>query len=207
MITNLLFDLGGVIMNIRRQDCVEAFERLGLKDADSLLGEYQQAGIFAGIENGTLSVDEFHNEIRRMTGREVSDHEIDEAFCKFLTGIPEHRLLALEQLHKRFNLYLLSNTNPIMWNTEIDRQFRKLGHDINYYFDGAVTSFEAKVMKPDPGIFREAILKFGLQPSETIFLDDSEGNCAAAQKLGFNTIHVAPGKEMIDLLKSNAGIK
>lgn len=207
MIKNLLFDLGGVIMNIRRENCVAAFAELGMADADSLLGEYKQAGVFAGVENGSLTVAEFHDEIRRIIGREVKDEEIDEAFCKFLTGIPVERLETLACLRKQYRVYMLSNTNPIMWDSEISRQFRKLGHDVDYYFDGTITSFEAKVMKPDRRIFEAAIERFGICPEETLFLDDSKANCEAAERLGFNTLHVAPGKEMSDLLRTFPGLE
>ena len=59
-IKNLLFDLGGVIVDIERDNCVEAFTRLGLPDAESYFGLYAQSGIFMGIEDGSVSVDEFH---------------------------------------------------------------------------------------------------------------------------------------------------
>jgi putative hydrolase of the HAD superfamily len=201
MIKNLLFDLGGVVMNIRRENCVRAFEALGMTDANNLLGEYEQAGVFAGVENGSLSAAEFRDEIRRIIGRDIADDEIDAAFCKFLTGIPEERLKALEDLHGRFGMYVVSNTNPIMWNSEIARQFSKLGHDINYYFDGTVTSFEARAMKPDARIFEKVVADFGIRPDETLFFDDSKANCEAAEKLGFRTVHVAPGTEFMDFIK------
>lgn len=201
MIKNLLFDLGGVVMNIRRENCVRAFEALGMADADNLLGEYEQAGVFAGVENGSLSAADFRDEIRRIIGRDIADDDIDAAFCKFLTGIPEDRLKALEDLHGRFGMYVVSNTNPIMWNSEIARQFSKLGHDINYYFDGTVTSFEARAMKPDVRIFEKVVADFGIKPDETLFFDDSRANCEAAEKLGFKTVHVAPGTEFMDFIK------
>lgn len=201
MIKNLLFDLGGVVMNIRRENCVRAFEALGMTDANNLLGEYEQAGVFAGVENGSLSAAEFRDEIRRIIGRDIADDEIDAAFCKFLTGIPEERLKALEDLHGRFGMYVVSNTNPIMWNSEIARQFSKLGHDINYYFDGTVTSFEARAMKPDARIFEKVVADFGIRPDETLFFDDSKANCEAAEKLGFRTVHVAPSTEFMDFIK------
>ncbi len=201
MIKNLLFDLGGVVMNIRRENCVRAFEALGMTDANNLLGEYEQAGVFAGVENGSLSAAEFRDEIRRIIGRDIADDEIDAAFCKFLTGIPEERLKAMEDLHGRFGMYVVSNTNPIMWNSEIARQFSKLGHDINYYFDGTVTSFEARAMKPDARIFEKVVADFGIRPDETLFFDDSKANCEAAEKLGFRTVHVAPGTEFMDFIK------
>lgn len=200
MIKNLLFDLGGVIMEIRRENCVKAFEALGLEQADSLLGEYSQAGVFAGIENGSLSPEQFHDEIRRLIGTPVTDDQIDTAFQKFLIGIPDHRLDELEKLHERFNIYMLSNTNPIMWAGEISRNFRKRGHDVDFYFDGIVRSYKAGTMKPDPEIFRFVIDHLGINPMETLFLDDSQRNLDAAARMGFHTLLVAPGNEFGKLL-------
>ncbi len=207
MIKNLLFDLGGVIMDIRRENCVRAFEALGMGDADGLLGEYSQAGVFAGIENGELTVDQFHDEIRRIIGRqELTDGEIDAAFQKFLIGIPAHRLEELDRLHRHFRIYMLSNTNPIMWAGEINRNFRQDGHDVDYYFDGIVRSYEAGAMKPDERIFREVIGRFGIDPAETLFLDDSQRNLDAAARLGFQTLLVSPGSEFYALLKEYPGL-
>lgn len=206
MIRNLLFDLGGVIMDIRRQNCVEAFKALGMDAADSYLGEYCQAGPFEGIENGTYTVPQFHEAIRRLTGADVSDSEIDTAFGKFLTGIPVHRLRELECLHRKFGMYMLSNTNPIMWADGINRFFRADGHDVDYYFDGIVKSYEVGAMKPDPLIFRMVIDRYGLVPAETIFFDDSQRNLYAARKFRFNTVLVEPGTEFYDLLKHYPGI-
>ena len=207
MIKNLLFDLGGVIMDIRRENCVRAFEALGMSDADSLLGEYSQAGVFAGIENGQLTISEFHDEIRRIIGRrELTDEEIDSAFQKFLIGIPRHRLEELERLHRRYRIYMLSNTNPIMWAGEISRNFRQAGHDVGYYFDGIVRSYVAGAMKPDPEIFRAVIRDFAIDPAQTLFLDDSQRNLDAAAEFGFQTLLVSPGCEFYALLKEYPGL-
>lgn len=199
---NLLFDLGGVIMDIRRENCVEAFRELGMADPDRYLGEYSQAGVFAGIENGSLSVDQFHNQIREIIGRpQITDAMIDDAFGRFLVGIPLHRLRQLEELHSQYRLYLLSNTNPIMWADGIARAFKSDGHDIDFYFDGIVTSFEAKVMKPDPLIFEIVMARLDIDPRQTLFFDDSKANIDAAADLGFHTVLVQPGTEFHDLLQ------
>lgn len=206
MIKNLLFDLGGVIMDIRRENCVEAMEAIGMTDANEYLGEYVQKGPFANIENGEWDEAMFRNGIRSIIGSDVSDEDIDAAFNAFLIGIPLHRLKELESLHSQFKIYLLSNTNPIMWNSKIAQQFGKDGHDVNHYFDGEVRSYKAGCMKPDKKIFDIVVEKFGIKPEETLFLDDSQRNLDAAAKLGFNTLLVKPGSEFHALLRQNGYI-
>lgn len=202
MIKNLLFDLGGVIMEIRRLNAVHSLERLGMTDADSFLGEYSQKGPFLKLEEGAITPDEFRKEIRKFIKAEVSDAQIDSAFCDFLIGIPPKRLEYLRVLKKNYNIYMLSNTNPIMWNTRIAEEFHQEGHDINYYFDGIITSFEAKSIKPDRKIFETVISKLGILPEETLFLDDSQKNLDTASSMGFKTALVTPGSEFIDIISS-----
>lgn len=201
-IKNLLFDLGGVIMDIRRENAVRALEDLGMADAGSFLGEYAQKGPFLMLENGSMLPAEFRDTIRRYIPHQVSDGEIDRAFCRFLIGIPEHRLDSLTALRKSgYRVYMLSNTNPIMWDSVIADEFRKQGHDMDYYFDGEVTSFAARSCKPDRRIFDTAVSRFGIRPEETLFLDDSQANIDAAKTLGFNAALVAPGSEFIDIIR------
>ncbi|MDE7410762.1 MAG: HAD family phosphatase [Paramuribaculum sp.] len=206
MIRNLLFDLGGVIMDIRRENCVEAFRALGMTDPDRWLGEYRQSGPFADIEDGTATPAMFHDSLRSIIGSDVSDEAIDAAFGKFLVGIPRHRLEELEALHCHYAIYMLSNTNPIMWHDGIARNFRQSGHDVDYYFDGVVRSYEAGVMKPDMKIFRTVIDRFGIKPEETLFVDDSQANLDAAAIMGFCTLLVPPGTEFYELLSSRISL-
>ena len=201
-IKNLLFDLGGVIMDIRKENCIEAFRRLGLMNASSCFGDYSQHGPFMALERGDISTDLFHAELHKDLPEGVSDAEIDEAFCRFLVGIPPRRLDELEALGKNYNMCLLSNTNPIMWHSAIRHDFEQKGHDIDYYFPGGtVTSFEANALKPEPAIFEYTVQKLDIVPEETLFLDDSVMNLEAAAALGFKTLHVPTDTEFYDLLK------
>lgn len=188
-------------MDIKKENCVEAFKLLGLPDTDSFFGEYSQKGPFLMIEEGSITPDEFHAYVKSLLPTEVTDQQIDDAFIKFLIGIPSERLLQLQQLRKKYNLYLLSNTNPIMWNTKIKDEFEKDGLDIHGYFDGIVTSFEAKALKPKKEIFDYAVEHLGIKPEETMFFDDSLANIKAAQELGFHGAHVAPDTEFYDIIK------
>ena len=201
---NLLFDLGGVIIDLRREACVCAFERLGMTDAEEQFGQYSQQGAFLAFEEGQLSVDEFHAEVRALLPLGVTDEQIDAAFCEFLVGIPVHRLRALACLHERYNMYMLSNTNPIHMEKCVKGEFCKDSHDINYYFDSLVLSYEAKAAKPSEFIFRYVEDTLGIKPEETLFIDDSQKNLDVASRLGFGVVLVRPGEEFADVLKAFA---
>ncbi len=200
-IRNLMFDLGGVIMDIRRENCVEALTSLGMEGADEMLGLYCQSGPFLLLEEGKISPEEFRKEMRGRIKKNVTDAELDEAFNKFLIGIPVARLRALQELRKRFKIYMLSNTNPIMFGSKIKDEFEKDGLCREDYFDGICVSFEELCAKPDPQIFKNAVRKFNIKPEETVFFDDSRTNLDAAESLGFRTCLVAPGTEFMDAFK------
>lgn len=199
----LLFDLGGVIMNIERESAVRAFEALGMADADSFFDPYEQHGAFGLLEAGQITPEEFRAAVRPRFRPGVSDEEIDAALCEFLRGIPAERLERLAELRRKgYGVYMLSNTNRIMWDRYIVPEFRKLGGEMSDYFDGTVTSFEAKVCKPDAKIYEYAAEKLGLEPSQTIFFDDGPANIEAARKLGFGTRHVTDESTMISLTEN-----
>lgn len=201
MIKNLLFDLGGVIIDIERQRCVQAFEALGLQQADSYFGDYAQTGVFMQIEDGSIGVDQFHNYLKHRLPSGTTGEQIDEAFQRFIVGIPAHRLEALRRLRREgYRIYLISNTNPIMWNGIIEREFRKEGLTREDYFDGMITSFEAKSAKPDTEIFLQLAQKYHIKPAETLFFDDSRANIEAGRSLGLQVALVKPGTEFTDYL-------
>ncbi len=205
---NLLFDLGGVIMDIRRERCVAALESLGMANAKDFLGDYVQAGPFLKIENGEITPAEFRDELRRhiparsVDGSAVSDQELDWAFNQFLVGIPRHRLESLRKLKQDYKIYMLSNTNQIMFDSKIKEEFEQEGLTVNDYFDGIVTSFEVHASKPDARIFQAVIDRLGLKPEETLFFDDSERNLEAAREFGFETWLVEPSHEFMEYFES-----
>ena len=199
MIKNLLFDLGGVIMDIRRENCVKAFQELGMSDIGEFLGDYGQKGAFKLLEEGARTPDEFRAEIMKSCPGGTAGSQIDDAFNQFLVGIPAYRLEALAGLRRRYGVYLLSNTNKIMWDSRIAEEFRKIpGREMDSYFDGTVTSFEARALKPSAEIFGYAVRKLGIVPEETLFLDDSQENIRAAVALGFHGA-VVPASGDVDV--------
>lgn len=187
-------------MDIKRDNCVRALRELGFRNADEYLGDYSQKGPFGQLEQGLISADEFRAFIRSQVNTPLTDEQIDTAFDQFLIGIPVERLRQLQILRRHYGIYMLSNTNPIMWNSKIASEFRKDGLSVEAYFDGIVTSFDAKLLKPDVKIFEYAAAHCDIKPRETLFLDDSLGNLTGAEAAGFHTAHVPEGEEFYKVL-------
>ena len=199
-IKNLLFDQGGVIVDIERGRCLEELRRLGMEAPERFVGLYKQDGPFFALENGDITLDEFHDALRPLMPSGVTNEQMDYAFSSFIVGIPLHRLQALRQLRKRYKTYILSNTNPLMFEGVIARNFAQEGLDVNAYFDGVTVSYLAHSNKPDRKIFDYAIATMGIVPEETLFFDDGQENIDAASRLGFKTALVEPGCEFIDII-------
>lgn len=190
-IDNIIFDLGGVVIDLKRENAVEALQRLGLKDADDMLGLYVQKEPFLDLETGRVTVARFFDFLRNKMHDEITDLQIQEAFNAFLISIPRERLLMLRRLREAgLKIYVLSNTNPVMYHSWIEDHFRQEGLTIRDYFDGIVTSFEEGRCKPDVELFKVPLRRYRLDPLRTIMLDDSEANCNAAREAGMRSARV-----------------
>lgn len=186
---NIIFDLGGVIINLQRESAAKALEDLGIVEAERLLGEYEQKGIFLMLEEGRVSDSELYDSLLPLCNSGTTCTDIKSAFEKFLVDIPLERLRRIDELRNAgYKTFVLSNTNPIFYNDWIARAFRQDGKSINDYFDGIVVSFQELMCKPNPEIFQNLLKRYQLNPDETIFLDDSEANCSSAATLGIHTI-------------------
>ena len=108
-IHNIIFDWGGVLIDLNTEGCIQAFERLGA-DVKTLLTGTNELGVFSAYESGALDTAGFHQEIRRIIGKEVADEDIDKAWNTQLKSIPPEKLELLLELGSHYNLYLLSNT-------------------------------------------------------------------------------------------------
>ena len=199
-IKNLLFDQGGVIVDIKRDRCLDEMRKLGMDHPELLIGLYKQEGPFFALENGDITIEAFHDALRPLMPAGVTNEQMDHAFSSFIVGIPLHRLQALRELRKRYRTYILSNTNPLMFEGVIAQAFAQEGLDVNAYFDGVTVSYIAHSNKPDRKIFDYAIATMGIKPEETLFFDDGQENLDAAAALGFKTALVEPGCEFIDII-------
>ena len=146
-------------------------------------------------EKGLITPAEFRNGVREMIGKVVSDKQIDAAWNSFLVDIPTQKLDLLLKLREKYVVYLLSNTNQIHWEWTCAHLFPYRTFKVEDYFEKTYLSFEMKMAKPEPEIFKAIIEDAGIEPKETLFIDDSEMNCKTAQNLGISTYTAKAGED------------
>lgn len=200
---NVIFDFGGIIVDLDRQAAVDAFEALGCRVAGSI-GLYAQKGVFAALETGRMADAEFFGFVRTQAGRDIPDDDIRRAWNRMLVGVPRHRLQAVLALRPRFRTFMLSNTNALHW--DYVREGLPVPGDIRLEdcFERMFLSFRMHLAKPDAGIFLRALSEAGLCPGETLFIDDSEENCRAAETLGMQVFHSRRTDDWVDFLRKEA---
>ena len=202
-IRNLIFDFGGVLVDLDKQQTIKFFAELGI-DVQEHIRDYVQGGPFAMLENGTATPQEFLDILRQMSSakEKPTDEQIAEAWNRMLVRIPERRLQALKQLREHYRIFLLSNTNPIHWDYSARYLFTVQGGCAEDYFDHIYLSCDLTLMKPGKEIFQEVLRREQLETSETLFIDDSAANCAAASALGIQTYCPAEADDWLPLFIS-----
>ncbi|MEG1749160.1 MAG: HAD family phosphatase [Tannerellaceae bacterium] len=186
-IKNIVFDLGGVILDLDRDRAVKRFIEIGVADAEQLVDAYEQKGLFLELENGTLTAAEFCRKLSDHTGKELTEPMIHDAWMGFVVDIPQQKLDYILALKNDYNVYLLSNTNPFIMAWARDSGFTPAGRPLTAYFHKLYASYEIGITKPDSRIFDYMRQDAGLNPGETLFVDDGIKNIQAASALGYQT--------------------
>ena len=196
----IIFDLGGVIINLKKQNCIDAFKSLGYDTIENMLGEYKQGGEFLALEEGRLSPKEWRESVRKNIASPITDQQIDDAFNAFLVDIPVNKLRMLQTLKKSYRIAMLSNTNKVMFESKIPELFKIDGLTMEDYFDEFFLSYKMGMSKPSEEIFIKVAEDLDINPNEALFIDDSQSNIDAASKLGFQTMLVKPYTDFSDKL-------
>jgi putative hydrolase of the HAD superfamily len=194
-IKNVVFDLGGVIIDLDTQRAFRRFEEIGIGNARELLDPYEQKGIFLELENGTIDAESFRRKLSDYVGRELTGEDITYAWMGFMADVPQYKLDYLAELRKKYKVYILSNTNPVVMSWLKSGVFSPAGKPLAVYCDKVYTSFEIGLTKPDPRIFEFMLADAGITPAETLFVDDGERNIKTALSLGMYTCHPRNGED------------
>ncbi|MGF1496662.1 MAG: HAD family hydrolase [Elainellaceae cyanobacterium] len=198
----IIFDLGGVIINIRYANTIEALGRLCEFSVESLYAQHSQVSLFDDYETGRLTSAEFRQGLRQLLCLTCLDQEIDAAWNAMLLDIPRQRIDLLKEVRQRKRIFLLSNTNEIH-KLAFDQIFAdSLGSTsgtISDLFEQAYYSHLMGDRKPNPSIFQRILDENGLNPGRTLFIDDTAQHIAGAQSVGLQTCHLAPGLSLESL--------
>ena len=199
-IENIIFDLGGVILDIDYNLTRIAFEKLGVVHFDEMYSQANADQLFQKLETGKITEDQFYQELNHCTGLNLSPEEIRKAWNSMLLSFREESLDFLEQIRPTYKIFLFSNTNYIHINAfkETFHQ-KKRTKTFEEYFDKAFYSCEIGFRKPDPASYDWLVKKLNLDPARTLFIDDSLHNIEGAKKAGWQTIHLLTGTQIEDL--------
>jgi len=172
-IKNIIFDLGGVLLNIDFNKTREAFENLGVQDFDSFYTKESANPVFESLETGHISQEEFYTALQKHCKPGTSFSQIQAAWNEILISFRKESIAALPELATRYTIYLLSNTNGIH-HAAFTAMFEKTfdGKDFDSYFTRAYYSHTLQKRKPYPETYRFVINDAGLMPAETLFIDD-----------------------------------
>lgn len=198
-IRNILFDLGGVILDINVSATQQKFYELGLPSLFMQYPENMLTDLFFKYETGKLSTEEYRDEVRRISGLNLSNESIDEAWNAMLVGIPVERTRLLSRLKARYRLYMLSNTCPLHAPVFEKMYLEAAGVPMHDVFDRIYYSFEIGQHKPDLAAWEHVIRDADILPAETLFIDDNIHNIKASQELGFQAIHMHERTTLTDL--------
>jgi putative hydrolase of the HAD superfamily len=193
----IIFDLGGVIINIDFNLTLRALEQYTDKKLGT--GEYLTKNpIFYEYETGKLSEKDFFENLKHIYQLQASNEQLVKAWNALLLDIPESRVELVSKLSNQYQTFILSNTNPThLFEVENILRQQTKANSLKEIVHRPYYSFEMHKAKPEIAIYEQVIEENNLIPQKTLFVDDSLANIEGARKLGLQTLHIAPKQNSI----------
>lgn len=187
---NIIFDYGNVIFEINFKRTQNALLQLGITNVEAFFAHKSHNQLFDNFETNAISASEFRTGIRKAAhNNDLTDQQIDDAWNSLLIGVSANNHDVLLEMKAKYRTFLLSNNNAIHYDWIIKHIKENYNID-NYdnYFEKAYFSHLMELRKPNVNIFEQAIKENNLNPSETLFIDDSPQHIEGAKKAGLNTL-------------------
>lgn len=200
-IRNIIFDLGGVLLNIDPKKTIEAFGRLGMQQLVGDKGLSYDHDIFYLMEQGQITPDEFRNGVRQLLPTQATSEAIDTAWTAMLLDFPAIRVELVKNLRKDYKIYLFSNTNAIHVEKYHSIFRNQHGFEVSTLFEKDFYSNEIGYRKPSPESYQEIIRLSGINPEESLFIDDSLPNVEAAIASGLKGLWLEPGQRVEEIFQ------
>ncbi|MEN9445592.1 MAG: hypothetical protein RL728_104 [Bacteroidota bacterium] len=198
----VIFDLGGVIINLDYHKTTRAFEKLGLETFAEMYSQAAQSGLFDDFEKGKCSIPYFVNKLLTYLPTGTTANQVVEAWNEMILDFPIENLKLLEDLKSSHRIFLLSNTNEIhIQKVHHHLQLVSPHKSLHPYFEKVYFSSDIGMRKPDAEIFEFVLNENKLNPSKTLFIDDTEQHILGAQKVGIQTYHLGKKERICDILQ------
>ena len=200
-IKNIIFDLGGVFIDIDFEKTKKAFSDLGIHDYGEKFGQHHASPLFQDLETGKIDADAFFDGFRQTFNVSISDTSIIQAWNAMLGHFTLDKIQWLADVNKKYKTYLFSNTN-IIHQQQFEPQFvQEIGRPIQEFFLHTYYSHDLGLRKPTVESFEKILKEQHLIADETLFIDDTIGNIEGAQKAGLQTffLDLQSGKKLTDI--------
>ena len=190
-IKNIIFDLGGVILDIDETIVYKELEKLGISTLE-LARSKEFTELTSKFDTGIYTAPTFRKRLKALLHQEkMTDQKFDAIWNAMLLDIPRERIEAIEKVKKHYKIFLMSNSNEIHYDLYVrDLQLRFGYREFDELFNKSYFSFAEHLEKPDPRFFELILEHERLLPEETLFIDDTAENIKAAQSLGIRTYHI-----------------
>lgn len=195
----ILFDLGGVLIDIDYYATERAFEQLGVSDFKERYTQLSQNELFDRFECGEISPQHFVNLLLPFTQSGTSPNQVVAAWNAMLGTFPSEKINLLERLVKTTPLFMLSNTNELHWQ-EVGRAWQKVSTEpMQHFFSAIYLSHEIGKRKPHPETFVWVCQQMGFEPADVLFIDDSPQHIEGAMKAGLQVHYYQDAAEFYAL--------
>ena len=206
-IKNIIFDLGGVVLDIDESIVYKELEKLGI-NVSELPQSKEFREIMSKFDTGIYTAPTFRKKMKALLGLEkMTDQKFDSIWNAMLLDIPRERIEAIEQIKKHYKIFLMSKTNEIHYDLYVrDLQLRFGYNEFDALFNKSYFSFAEHLEKPDPRFFELILDHEKLNAEETLFIDDTAANIKVAKALGIRTYHISR-EELVRNLFVNGVLK
>ena len=202
---SIIFDMGGVLVDLDLKACREAFiNNLGFLAIDEILDPCHQKGILGELEAGRVTAEEFRSYVLAGSDQEHTPEEVDKALWTILVDIAPEKIALLKRLASRYDLYMLSNNNAICTPRAVEI-FAEAGYPMYEGFKKCYISYQLKTSKPSLDFYRAVIADIGLPSEDMLFVDDSQRNVDASISVGLPAVYYQPGTDLAKVLAEALG--
>lgn len=201
----VIFDMGGVLVDLDVPGCIQAFiNDLEFQDIVNLIDPCHQKGVFGEMEEGKVSADVFRDVVIAGSKPGVTREDVDKTLWNILVGIDAYKIDMLKRMSENYDVYMLSNNNPIC----VPRAsviFREAGFTMEEDFKKCYISYQMGALKPSADFYHAVMEDIGGPAENMLFIDDSQKNVDGAIAAGLPAVYYEPGTDLAALLAEALG--